>query len=816
MDLEHAIRNALDGEATLIVGAGFSVGAKDSDGVSLPTGAGLAAEIAKGLDVATTTTDLGILADMYKKTHGEHGLLALLKRRLIVRDVSPAQQQIARLPWRRAYTMNYDGVLELAARIDGSKFASLTFADDPSKVPANSKICLHCNGSIDRVDIKTLDENLILTNSSYMADAFNRTKWARLLREDLQVARSVFIVGYSLYDLDISRIIAAAPDILRKTFFVVEEEAPADIVFSLGRFGTVEQIGIEKFASSITEITKSHITSTPEHLFSSFYQHRASPSQVAPVDDKAVYDLFVRGEFRRDFLPSSYASTLPSYFLRREVIDRIVSNLNTGSRAIAVHSYLGNGKTLVTQGVAFRARQDGYSVFEFEREKPGFERECDLICRATQKTLVIIEEYNRNFGVIERLRIIGNPNVRLLLTARTPAHIMEWARLRTALGGVEPDEISVDALSPNEIATLDELLSRHGLLGKEAGRSADSRIYKFKKDFSSELRGILLWLLDSEHIRNRIAATFRSLSESNTVARLVVAALTLRALGGATDSGLLAELVGVDRFNEAALARNPLVAEFVLVNQQMVVTRSTLFSVTVLRLLWPEGYVLPVITDMIETALRNRYEDRQMAYVGREMMRYSRVEQFVPAKDRRDHLISYYEAIKNFSGCASNEFFWLQYAIARISTGDYELANRYLDTAYGIVKSRSGFDTYQLDNTRARLILLRTIELLPDDVGIGAFREAHRILSKQMRESGHGFYPFRVAILYAEFWDKIAKNWGVAQQAIIFEAVRFVLKRAQSVDPMIAVHADVRRCIDVLQKVISHDKRSTMVVERSR
>lgn len=468
MDLEHAIRNALDGEALLIAGAGFSLGAKTLNGDPLPTGRNLATELAAGLDDGITTTDLGILADMYKAKHGENGLLALLKRRLSVGTVSAAQKTIAAVPWRRAFTTNYDSALETAANEISREFLSLTFSDPSTKLADSQRVCLHCNGWIEQVDLRTLDERLILTNSSYMADAFNRTVWSRILREDLQVARSVIVIGYSLYDLDISRIVAATPEITGKTFFIVEETPPADVVFSLSRFGTVERVGVENFAERVEKISQSHSRTTSAPTFYSFYQHKALAASAEPVTDKAVYDLYVRGEFRRDLLPGSYATKGTSYFLRRKAIEEISGSFERGTQTVAAHSYLGNGKTLVAQGVAFRLSQNGYDVFEFEREKEGFERECDIIRRTTQKTLVIVEDYNSNSALIERLRIVENPNVKLLVTARTPVHIMEWRKLQVSLGAAQAEEFAVDALLSSELNELDDVLSRHGLLGSEA------------------------------------------------------------------------------------------------------------------------------------------------------------------------------------------------------------------------------------------------------------------------------------------------------------------------------------------------------------
>lgn len=805
MQLDEVIRHALDGTAVLIAGAGYAMRAENADSRALPTGGQLCGVLADAIGLTSSTNDLGLLSEMYKDKHGENGLVSLLRDRLTAATTTDAQKAIAKLPWRRAYTTNYDNVLELASD-NNNKFTSLTFKDDVAMQPKRAKLLVHCNGKIDKVDVRNFDSSIILTNASYMADQFNKSKWARVLREDLQAARAVLIVGYSLYDLDITRIIAATPEIKAKCHFVIEETPPEELAFKLRRFGEVSQIGVDALADQITAIAPTHVQSTQHHVFRSFIEHIVSSGPAGAVTDTEVFQLYVRGELRRDLLPGSYASPVCSYVLRRAAVDEVMQHLINGQRAVAIHSYLGNGKTVAAQCVAFKALQSHYAVFEFERDKPGFDRECDLIRHVDRPTLVIFEDYNLHYTAIEKLSIEANPNIRVLVTARTPTHIMEWSKLKESLGGIEPVEVSVEHLSGSDLADLDEMLSRHGLLGQAAATNRDVRLRRLRQDHGAEFRNILLWLLDSSHIKQRVLATFNSLASQKNVQSFVVAALLLRALGESNDIDYLVELVGIDEFNEAMLSRNSLVAEFVNTSGRGYVIRSPLFAVLVIRTLWPDGFVMSTLVEMIRRALSLRFDDIQMEQISRELMRFSRLEQFVPRNAIND-LVEYYETIKNFNGCATNQFFWLQYAITRIQTGDYDLAARYLDTAYGLVKNRPGFDTYQLDNTRARLLLRRTIEKMPADGGFAAFRDAHRILSKQMRETGRGFYPFRVALLYGEF-QRVAQSWSPEQAPVFLDAVRFVLARAKAVDQRLASHADVRKCIEVLTTLLPADAKT--------
>ncbi|MEJ2379424.1 MAG: hypothetical protein P8Y71_29900, partial [Pseudolabrys sp.] len=188
-------------------------------------------------------------------------------------------------------------------------------------------------------------------------------------------------------------------------------------------------------------------------------------------------------------------------------------------------------------------------------------------------------------------------------------------------------------------------------------------------------------------------------------------------------------------------------------------------------------------------------------------MRFSMLVPIVPLQEREAHLVSYYERIKNFEGCARNPFFWLQYAIARISIDDYPLAEQYLDTAYALASRFTWFDTYQLDNTKARLLLQRTIHDRPPIAdAFSDFVKASQIINTQMRERRHGYYPYRVATLYGRFWDAIASKWPDEQRSIILGAVKAVQRLLQGVDRHIVAHPDVVRCSEEISRILFSDK----------
>jgi hypothetical protein len=204
MNLDEALRHALDGQGGLFVGAGFSADAKNRAGLHLPTGLNLAKTLAEALKLPTTPS-LDIVSDMYKERVSEGSLARLMQDRFTATQLTDHQIVFGRVPWRRIYTTNYDNVIELAHQDAKRSIKPITISTPPTEVPANRSVCVHINGYIGDVTGASLPTDFIITNTSYLSDIFDRSRWSRVFREDVEVASAVLFVGYSMYDIDIAR-----------------------------------------------------------------------------------------------------------------------------------------------------------------------------------------------------------------------------------------------------------------------------------------------------------------------------------------------------------------------------------------------------------------------------------------------------------------------------------------------------------------------------------------------------------------------------------------------------------------------------------
>jgi hypothetical protein len=89
-----------------------------------------------------------------------------------------------------------------------------------------------------------------------------------------------------------------------------------------------------------------------------------------------------------------------------------------------------------------------------------------------------------------------------------------------------------------------------------------------------------------------------------------------------------------------------------------VVVRSGLFATQVLKAFWAATRVPDILVEVLGRALALQRDERRYWEIGRDLMRFSQIALLIPAERHDQHLISYYDSIKNLNGCANNQF-WI-------------------------------------------------------------------------------------------------------------------------------------------------------------
>ena len=227
MEIQESIIHALDGNAVLFLGSGFSIGATKEDGTEFKTAAPLAHKLLAECNLSKDeyVDDLGQASEVFVNMRSEHELVDYMRKEYTAIDVSAAQEVIASIKWQRIYTTNYDNVIELATLKNKRVLQPAILSNRLVDFKDKSNVCVHLNGRVDRLSIDKLGAEFKLTGRSYMDNEFRNSEWLGLLKSDLLTARTIVYVGYSMqYDLDIRRLVFSLPEVVNKTILVMYEQ----------------------------------------------------------------------------------------------------------------------------------------------------------------------------------------------------------------------------------------------------------------------------------------------------------------------------------------------------------------------------------------------------------------------------------------------------------------------------------------------------------------------------------------------------------------------------------------------------------------
>jgi hypothetical protein len=304
MELEAGLKLALDGRALLFVGSGFSRGATNITGNDFSLGSQLAAKLSKE---AGQPEDLALddAAELYVDRFDVDKLVDLVKSTFSAKAVKGYHKEIASVPWRRVYTTNYDDVFELACGEIGKRVDSVTPLDESSQIPKKNTVCVHLNGFVRTTTRDSVWNDLKLTQHSYESGSALDSDWGTLFRADLQAAQAIFFVGYSLYDLDVRRLLFEE-QLVDKSFFVLGPKPDLATAHRAGKYGLLIAAGAEEFADQLANLRKTYAPQENTAPISfSIVPYEASVVPVS-MEDRSVFDLLLFGRLKPELLSASF------------------------------------------------------------------------------------------------------------------------------------------------------------------------------------------------------------------------------------------------------------------------------------------------------------------------------------------------------------------------------------------------------------------------------------------------------------------------------------------------------------------------------
>jgi hypothetical protein len=803
MELQEGIETALNGEAILFVGAGFSTGALNIRGEKLLRASELAGVLASraGFPSGLSLEDA---AEAFTDRHGDDALISLLQQEFTIQRVQPYHLELAEVPWKRIYTTNYDNVLELAYSKVKKGLAPITLNVSPYKLPKKQTICIHLNGFIQNLDRDTIKTQLKLTEASYLTASIGDSQWATLFRQDIRLAKAVFFVGYSLFDLDIKRILFESISIKDKSFYIIGPTPDIATKRRTERFGNTQLISVEDFANTVRDVRTTFTPEEKEDLGTLTIKEHVSPTETVSLTDKDFINLLMLGSYNEKQVSSSL-STGHRYYLLRSKVDEIFAHIDAGKRVIAISSDLGNGKSLFISGLHIKALERGYRVFELKEQSEESASELEYITKLRDNIFVTLEHYQGRLNEVRQFRLLANDKAVLILAARNSIQDVLIEDVTDAAGVEYIPEVQIDFLSDQEIDWVVDALDEYGLWGELAAKSRREKARFIKDDCKRQFHALLLRFLASPNIEGKLNQLTGQLTYQSDKYQFLLSVFILTVLGETPSLDTLTEIWGPEALNNPSLRKDLVVNEFVDFDRQKVIARSPVAAQYLLSKIADGNMIVATLTKMakrfdVSSGISHRYR-----HLLTNLMRFSNLQFVLPEQGKKAAVIKFYESIKNLNSCKRNPHFWLQYAIGCVVTRDLNRADKYFSTAYTLAKDK-GWDTYQIDNHFARFLLIQAVDELSDTrEAMANFRKARAIVSRQMQtERLH--YPYRVAVSYEGFFDKFSLNLSPAELEEVSKAAEEVIQRINRLPESVRKLTQVQHCQIAMEHIVTNAK----------
>ncbi|MEI6155461.1 MAG: hypothetical protein WCQ90_15395, partial [Deltaproteobacteria bacterium] len=516
------------------------------------------------------------------------------------------------------------------------------------------------------------------------------------------------------------------------------------------------------------------------------------PFDGVTFSDQKVFDLLLLGEVSSQFVWEAINGG-HRYYLERTSVAIAFDYVKRGQRYIIVHSELGNGKSLVIEGIKCRALENDYSIYTVICRSEDLLLELRQVMDRTTKILLIVEDYPDWFDVIEYFTLNANDQSVLILSARSSVHD-GWIDHLTHILRVDGlPEIAVDQLNKTEIEWIIDFFDEYGLWGDQAAWNRERKTHFLIMDCKAKLQSILIKILESPQMISRFANILNQLTKKGDYYQVIVAIMILTVLNYWPSMDTLIELCGRGIL-DSQFRHNSVIRELIDFEGGAVRLRSALAAEFILKKAADSNAIITVLVRLARVADKNARFSSYYYNLLKQLSRFNNVQYLLPEAQKRSSIIRYYESIKNLEGCKRNPLFWLQFAIACLILEDYVRAGQYFKDAYSFAAAKGGtYDAFQIDNHFARYLLMSTIHKGEPNECMKAFRKAREILNQQIRKERMRF-AYQVAERYSDFYDKFSPQLTAPEKDEVARAVKYVVTRIEDLPSERRMHKRVVRC----------------------
>jgi hypothetical protein len=765
--IDNILKKINQGNAILFLGSGFSASAHDLNDETMPTAGALARKISGLIPDFEPDDDLRYVTEYFLDSTNDHKeLIKLLRETFTVKNVSTHHKAIASAPWRRIYTTNYDLCYERAAEYNGKVVETVDLSSNPADFSARNNLCVHLNGSLNSLNPESLNNTFKLTTSSYLSPtSFLDSNWFLTFKRDLEFASAIIFVGYSMYDIEIQKLLFQNSTFFEKTFFITRSSKPGKEKFFLEKFGQIVPIGTEGFGTKIQSFSFNDQQTDQELV--SIWQYEVSTDHKE-IRDKDVDNFLMFGAVQDNLIDSAIQGISGAPLLiPREKINLVCSFLEN-NRNVAITADFGNGKSIFLRELRTRLSLQGKKVFIVDKSDPYQHEDLDKLVKNSIKGILIIDSYDKHYELLQHYAELNPTNLKLVISTRTSTH--EKYRNDLIDIGLELNEVGLNELSEREVLDFIGIIDNVGYWGKNAGspNHIKEQIIKTNNNYISLN---LLKFLSSPQIIDRIDEILKEFLVKTDFKDTIFSIALLSSDDMPLDSSLISTIAFNDAIYSSDLRNNHNFKNLFSFQGNTVVTKSSLFAITLIANHFSSGYIVDQLLKVVSSLDNSLPELKRFQ---RNLMRFSVVERLLPEKQRKQSLIRYYENLKRELTWLQNDpHFWLQYGMAQLTHKEYTVAQTYLDQAYALASRKNYAHTDHIDSQQARLYLLQAIDSNDSSDGIfQLFKKAHQLINKLEND----IHKYRQVENYKDIYEKKYAHFSKGNKAYFMQSCKNLLR----------------------------------------
>ncbi|TOL79944.1 SIR2 family protein, partial [Vibrio parahaemolyticus] len=319
---------------------------------------------------------------------------------------------------------------------------------------------------------------------------------------------------------------------------------------------------------------------------------------------------------------------------------------------------------------------------------------------------IIVDDFSNYLPLLEYVKQTQPKNIQLVLGERNVSYLSEVKDLN-----IDFLELNIDILTSDEIESLIEIIDNLGAWDAFSSLSNDKKLQAIKFKYNSQLSSLLLGLLDSPNIKQKIKQQTETLYQVEGHKKTVFAICLCEVVNVTPNSSLISELIDNHDIFSTGLRNSKEFKTLFRIENNTIRSKSSLLALSLLNNTFGETYIMDELLAVAKRLDSKKNQDKSFDKIMTSILRFRFVEMILPQK--KSILNRYYERIKiDCNWLMRSPHYWVQYAMCRLAYNDYKKAQDYLTTAYEQARSKNkNYYTDNIDTQQARLYLNQALDV---------------------------------------------------------------------------------------------------------